>query len=318
MCGVCTHKVECGKLMDFRLGKITLDRLRINLMPIGFDVDINYSNEHERIEIIYQDCYSAVFKEPSKQNVGQYAQAITQHANTAGVSLRTYIMTLMVAHKENDLTDRIQFFPASLAKKGKIKTVELYAKICRQKYASFHDSDCDRELELLTGVKIGDSSSYQRMIHSETLAGEFIVGFKKLHDGYPTSILYTRRELALDPLWLATEQSYYSEILSKFIPVPFGTSEQQRHRYSVIRCLQQMKRRKPYAISVFEARTSAVKNVLPTVLSRFGFQTTDLETVDEEVTDSVELWYKIGLCAQHLECLKFTHGQKNALSVNTF
>ena len=319
MCQNCQHRAPCAKLMGSRIGKIALDKVRVNLIPKGFDVDVSLSSQDgHRIEIIYQECYSAVFGGPSSQSVGHRADEIIACANTAGVSLRMYIMTIMVAHKENDQRNLLSFFPGSLVGAGKIKTVELYAKVCRSKYASFHDSDCDQELELLTGVKVSESLAYRRMVDSETIVGEFIVGFKTKHQGYPSDILYERRELGLDPLWLATEQTYYDEVLAKFIPSPFGTEAQRRHRYSVLRCVQQMKRRKPYAISVYEARTKAVVSVLPTILSRFGLQATDMEVVDKEVTDSFELWYQIGLCCQHLECLKFTFGLKNSLAVNRF
>ena len=308
MCVNCPHKAPCAKLMGPRLGKITLDHLKVNMIPQGFNVDIPEERaEIGSIEIIYQECYSAVFGKPTKQSIGNKASDIARLADLAGTSIRMYILTLMVAHAENDEKGMIQFTPYHLVGDGRVKTVGMYKKVCCKKFASFADKD----LEILTGVHFGESTPYTKIADTELLVGEFIVGYKRRHEGYPTDVLYSRRELALDPLWLATEETYREDILAKFIPEPYGTEAERRHRFRVLQCLQQMKRRKPYAISVFAARSAAVVNVLPTVLSRFGLQTTDLETVNKDVTDSINLWYQIGVCLQQLECLKFTWGMPN-------
>jgi hypothetical protein len=243
---------------------------------------------------LYQRCYSAVFNERA-DNLARIQGAkakLESHAKEAGCSVELYIMACMLSHVN---VGGRRFYATQLFGKSTPRLVRECRLAAIRKYGV---SDSAAIADLF-GAEDRFDQLKQKIIDTERLVGLWLVGFKRTRGGKPHNGLYLRRELALEPAWLAFEQSY-ADWLSDDPPVSESRNE---HRQKVKEIRSWIEPRSDVVAAVQKVRQDAFIHTVHLVVSQFGFELTSF-MAPNPVTDIVRFWGRLGLAIQHVDCLK--------------
>lgn len=324
-CINCPHQQGCRYYHGTRAGRIPLSRAEFHLLPKSFNLpaaDAPFDDpEIPQLERVYKDCFISVFNRvsPSSDRVARFAEAIVDAARRANCSIRLYMLSNMVGHRAqqerflsvNDRQSPTRFSAKMLVGKIAENRVKTYADLCRKDFGTFTPSS----LSVLANHDVEKNSLSQQMMNSEVEAGYFIVDWKISSGGPVEEPLYREKELALHPVWLATEDTYKSKVIQPYLEKRCGTQAIQNHRFSVIQTMTEFKKNKGVAVLAFKTREDVMRKATQEVLRMFGHTTEDFEIADEPVTSSVEYWRMLGLAIQHYNCLRYYRGEPSILNI---
>lgn len=318
-CRSCAHQEGCVKFMGRRAEMLTLDKVEFKLVPASFAPPGLYAAEDPELplaERVYTICHQTVFGRRPMDKIGQHLNLLVANARESKCSLRMFMLSVMIGHLADrrlgiehnaDFVPQEKFHPIQFTRASAIKTAQMYRKICQREYGSFDISS----LDMVVDGDYAENDVERQMLQSEIVAGKAVVGYKISAGGPPERSLYLTSELALDPHWLATEPTYKATVLDRHLAGERGTKAEDRHRYSVIQVIQSMKRRKDYAIGLFQTRESIMPRAVKSVLHHFGHTPVDFEHVNEPVTSVVDFWVFIARAIQHWHCLQYLDGEKS-------
>jgi hypothetical protein len=188
-----------------------------------------------------------------------------------------------------------------------VSRVEMFREMCQKEFGTFSLSS----LDTLTEGGYAENDIERRMEHSEVTAGRALIGYKIRSGGPAWEALYGHQELTLDPYWLATEKSYEEAVLKPYWAGDKGTKMVANHRYSVSQVLAQMKKKKDWAIAIFQARERMMAPCVSRVLHGFGYVPKDFEVDAVPVTNAMDFWLGIARAIQHVECLRYIDGDRS-------
>lgn len=304
--------------MDYRRDRVTLDKLQFRLVPKKFGIDFEklFAEDPElpHMERTYATCYLTVFNKQPPDRASRFKNKILAGMRQANCSLRLFLLTCMIGHQRNQefLCQRdpnakfIDFHAEMLSDKTAIERAKTYGDLCRRSFGTFSLSSLDTLLE----DNIEENDYSVRMLNSEIIAGTFIVGDKIFHDGDPWDRLYAAKELHLDEVWLAIEDTYI-EIVLETRSKGGGTPKlsYKKHRQSVVQAHGFLKKYRRYAVAAFQAREKIMPEAVERVVNYFGYQPEDFELPNNPVSDPMMFWLYLGRAVSHAECLRYLEGQ---------
>jgi len=306
VCQGCHLQARCRELHGRRATRVRLSKASFKLAPPKLEAI------RERIEDpdapvlaeLYKQCHLTVFGAmPPDRLKPQAEQAVHQLTRELNCSARVAITTVMMSQKAK--RPDAEFYSMMLAGKNAERCVTMYRDACRKEFGFFDVSSID----VLTKDKT--FTLEDRLINSETIFGEFVVGYKMRVGGEPFTEFYRIKEHALDPIWLAIEPTY-QEVLEAHIQDPTGTAVVRQHRHAVIQARKLLIRSKGQALFTFQAREKIVPGVVRTVLSRRGFRTSNF-LVESPISDMGKIWSRLGTAIQHINVLRFIDGDLSAI-----
>ena len=314
-CAACPHKKECVKASGKRAGRIPLSKARFNLMPPLLAKKFEEENpfpaavDRDTFVSTFYACWEQVTgreTEVSHTLVASVKSDVEKRSEKLGCSVRTYIMTNLLGFSESnpDRDFRVSWFSSDSAE----RRVDVYRTAAIKMLAGFSEEAVETLLSRDT------ESLEDRMLRSEIIAGKWIIGHKVRMGGSPLTSLYERKELELDPIWLAIEPTYKTIIFDDHLADPFGTKVIRTHRHSVAQVLHHLKtskvRQHANARFAFTSRQKIMKKALVTVLNDFGFDPDDFEVAGKPITDATKMWSRLGLAVQHSYCLRLYDGDE--------
>jgi hypothetical protein len=342
VCRQCHVQKECFEAMGSRRQKVTLDKMTFKLVPASFglhDTDMGEDPELPQIERTYALCYYTVFGRRPKDKIGQHKNLVIRKFRQAGCSLRLFMLANMVGHQQREITvaakmqrePKNTFSAALLTTEQSITRLDMYREMCRKSFGTFDLG----ALDTLTKGGYAENDIEKRMLHSEVTAARVAVAYKVAKGG-PGFVdhVYRCEELTLDPYWLATEPTYLKNVLKPHLDGQHGTKAINNHRHSVTQVLSQMKRKREWAIAVFQARERIMQQAIGTVLHGQGFLPIDFEfdevyrvnfevkkIIDDdiekvkflEIESVMQFWADIGKAIQHVHCLRFVANEPTSL-----
>ncbi len=303
--------------MGFRLNRVTLNKVIFQILPHAYRQRFPITGEDpdaQQIERIYCVCYETVFHRPSfKHQVNRVAQKIADNARRSEMSIRLYILANMLGHQRMEkeriakaaIAKSTQFTPWKLIDKNALQRAVTYAELCRTEFGAFTLST----LSTLAENPIDSNSLESRMLKSEIVVGQWLVGYKMLKSGPPYDLLYQEVEQDLDPNWLAIEDTYKVCVLDN--KSRKGSQDLRSHRFSVIQAITHLKRHQQLAAATFKARQDILPKALEEILQHFGHRTVDFEIENEPITNPLEIYVKLGLAIQHWNLLKYLNSETN-------
>lgn len=305
VCQQCKFQKDCRKYMGRRENRVTLGHAEFQLTPGSLE----YGVEAFNFVGMYRVAYERVFDHPAppvnlktlKAKFPDFQKTLLELAKSLNVGVETYITASMMAFDSRNIEGRV-FNPQILFRPSNAKQIEKYKKFAIKEMGTFDAGSLET---LIYGESTESISS--RLLRSEIVAGEWIVGYKIRNAGSGIKHLYEARELSLDPIWLATEESYWELILKG--DTVRGADSVSNHRHAVNRIRRLLKKdgqaQHAKARYVFELRNKIMPRAVETVLSRHGLHPDDLEREATPVTNSLQMWERVGLAIQHLRCLEY-------------
>lgn len=253
--------------------------VRFKLIPPRLDnVDLTLDDpELVKLDATYRICYYSVFGEFPKtpklpeKLVREIGAVIGQRNITA----RLYLLALMYAHRE--ASPERTFHPALLVSAGAVGRIEHYRRACAHAYGTFDVTS----FELLT--KLEHAKFDAALVHSETLFASYLSA--------PAAVanFYRDFELSLNKYWCAIERTYMDLVLIPHVKKGSRCSEAiSRHRHTVALAHAQLKRSRPNAVAVFEARNQAASKVLRQLVTEKQLESARLNAA--HVVDAAEFW----------------------------
>lgn len=301
-CKRCVLRQLCGNVLGH---KIPLSQVVFDLMPpaIAPTDDLlqieSLSVRRSAVEDRYRRCYYAVFdgKWPESSHLGKEWRKVVENATAAKLSINSFIAITMSAWK---LTHpKSPFYASNLLAVSSVNKAAKHAEMLKERYG--HTG-----LEAL-GLFIDASTPQieEQMLHSEIIAGQWIIGCKLNRDMPAIQSLLTQRELALDAHWLATENRYVEDILKPHVQNPGNESSAIRaHRERVLSTHGMLKHNRDLARTIFAVRSQVMPDAMSSVLKGVGHAPDHFVVTDEPVTDALKFWNTVALAVQHWECEK--------------
>jgi hypothetical protein len=336
VCQKCHVQKECFQELGVRAQKVTLDKMSFKLVPRNYglhDTDTGEDPELPQIERTYALCYYTVFGRRPEGRIGKHKNLVIQRFREAGCSLRLFMLANMVGHQQREITvaTKMQREPKNsfnaflLTTAQSITRLDMYREMCRKSFGTFDIG----ALDTLTDGGYVENDIEKRMLHSEVTAARVLIAFKLANGGPAARHLYRCEELTLDPFWLATEPTYIQTVLKPHLAGEHGTKTINNHRHSVTQVIAQMKRKRDWAITIFQARERIMQQAISTVLHGHGFLAIDFEVdqvfkvnfkvdkifKDEHATvESVmDFWASIALAIQQIHCLRYLENEDTPL-----
>lgn len=309
MCQECKFQTRCQSLYGRRANRVRLSKAKFKLLPPRLE-EIREKIEDPDdpdLEATYRQCHMAVFDRMPEDKISRNSRAsaaIRRLARELNCSLKVSITTVMMAHREVS-PDR-QFYSMMLSGPKAESRIKMYRDACRRKFGFFDVSAID------TLTKTETFSLEDKLLTSETVFGEFVVGYKMRIGGEPFTEFYRIREQALDPTWLAIEPTY-QDVLTAHLRDPGGTHLIRRHRHAVIQAQRALKLNKGQAIHTFQLREKTMAKAMEIVLSRKGFKTSHF-LVESPITDAGKVWSRLGTAIQHIHLLRWLDGDEASAS----
>jgi hypothetical protein len=304
-CILCKHRVGCAELMGRRLNRVTLDKLKVQLLPEKYGL-VNFGdfNPEERdLQATFAVCHRLVFGTDSDASLSRYRKDILSNARQLKCSVRMFILTNMIGHQK--AYPRDPFNPAMMADGRARSRVAQYAEACKSKFAVFDLT----ALDTLARTDCRDFEINKRMLESEALAADWIVNFKLWNAGKPFDLMFETNEMLLDPNWLAIEPHYEKFIQADLAKRAEGKLREFRHE--VIQTTARLKTHRHQAIGNFRARELAVQQTITSILTKFGLKPDHFEIANEPLTDPLHVWSRLGLAIQHVECRRLLCNEKS-------
>ncbi len=310
-CQQCPHQTNCCAAMGKRANRVPLSKAAFNFVPKRYKVNLNLEDvddpEYVNMNRVYTLCYLSIFNKHSAESTNEYRDQIAQNARELRCSIRLYMLAAMLGysrHQDEVMGHTDQAYakamhPKFLINKRAFDYVQMYGDLCRKRFGGFTLTD----LDVLHGGGVAADDVQTRILHSEIIAGKFIVAFHANRGGDVETELFQRYETALDPYWLATEPSYMTVVLEPFLKAKTGTKVQQNHRHNVIKTIGELKRRPSIGHATHLARTMIMPQPIERVLYAYRRTADDFEIETETVTNSFTLWRAIGRALQQLYCL---------------
>lgn len=298
-------------MMGRRGNRVSLDQATFNLVPPAFkdkhSMDADDDPEFVYMDRVYALCYSAIFDKHTSASLKRVRTAVAEKAKAAKCSIRLYMLAAMMGHlrsQDEILGHTHAGYASEMSPKHLLSTraeehVKVYAEICRKKFGAFTIA----ELDMLHAGNVVADDIQTRMLHSEVIAGKFIVAAKAKGDAEIEQALYFRYEIALDPHWLAVEPSYTELILRPFMKKKFGNTADQHHRQDTLKIIGFLKSHPTAAHAVHLARNFSMKQALCRVLDSHRRNPDDFEIEAAPVTNAFAFWKDIGRALQHVYCL---------------
>lgn len=308
-CQACPHQPHCRWLYGRRLGRVPLSKATFKLFPPKLEEIRQRLEDPDTpdLEESYRQCHMAVFDKMPSDKIGKRPralQAVPRIAQELSCSIKVMMTTVMMAHQASS-PDR-DFHAMALAGPHAIRRVEMYRDACRKKFGFF-------DISAINTLTDGSHTTLDdRLLTSEIIFGEFVVGYKMRVGGEPFTEFYRVREQGLDPTWLAIEPTYL-DVLMAHINDPSGSRLIRRHRHAVAQAIQALKANKRQASFTFQAHEKILPKAIETVLGRRGFNPAHL-LVKDPITDSGQLWSRLGMTLQHIHLLRFIDGNIAAAS----
>jgi len=320
-CQACPHRTGCIQHSGSRVYKIPLSKATFKLIPDGYEKAYDFDLEDPELPHIqrtYFDCYDTVFNRAAPDDVTRMAKELLAAARQTQCSLRLYILANMVGHRESQklrMTKTEQALPRPFRAKmllgvTALKRTQMYAEMCNREFGTFALSS----LSTLVDENFEKDSLENHMLHSETVAGTSIVGWKILHGGSAWANLFDTHELTLDPYWLAIDETYLLTVLQPYLDNKRGTEQIQQHRFSVAQALGYLKKHQTAAMNAFHVRETIMPKAVAEVLRYFGHRPEDFDIDPEPITKPLEFWVYLGRALQHFQCLLYLEGKPSLLS----
>ena len=217
-------------------------------------------------------------------------QRVIEQASKLGVEPKLYIAAVLTGHSVTG--QNRPFFPSNLVGPTATKRVNLYRSECARRYGYFDGL----ALEKVSGAVPTETS--ERFFDSESLAAAYVIGHKmRTMSGSAFDGLYSSRELALDPGWLATEPTYlawtreHAEV----------SGEAASHRRRVAKAMK-------WKETAAEARQAVVIPALEIALYRFGcVKLSDLYG-PPVISNPAQMWLKIAEALCRIRDLQILQG----------
>jgi hypothetical protein len=308
-CRECPHQTGCKVHMGQRASDHKISTLTFKLTPAALDSSKLNDPELATLQQLYENCHRTVFDRGPADRLDNKPNAnrkLEQAADEVSCSVRMFILANMVGHQAAS-PDRT-FYATMLLGEAAIKRVERYRAVCYEKFATF---DLTALNTLIDSNQL--NSLDNRMLTSEVTAGIWIVGYRSRISGPYREKLYNAQETALDPHWLAVEDSYAKLILVPHRESPSGHPEIQRHRFNVSQTISVLKRHKTKARAVFEIRERNSQPAVKRVLEHYGFNPDEFVTKEREVTDMLKFWGQLALAIKDYHISRYLDGDMKAL-----
>jgi hypothetical protein len=317
VCQTCEFQQSCYDALGARKQRVALDKVEFTLVPKAFGLSKIPCDDPElpTIERTFILCHQTIFGRRPKDRIGKHLNSILANVRKSKVSIRMFMLANMVGYQQHQLTvaahtdreEKKYYHPKHMIYDHSVKRVEMYREMCQKEFGTFNLSS----LDTLTEGGYAENDIERRMEHSEITAARAVVGYKIHRSGPPWEMVYEHQELTLDPHWLATEETYTTAIITPYLAGNKGSKAQANHRYSVLQVKAQMKKKKDWAIAVFQARERMMPAVVSRVLHHFGYRPNDFEIERTPVTDAMDFWVSIARAIQHVECLRYIDGDRS-------
>lgn len=318
ICQECEVQASCFEALGIRKHRVTLDKVVFKLVPASYgldDMDMGEDPELPHIERTYALCYMAIFGCQPKDRVGKHQSLIIKRFREAQTSLRLFMLANMVGYQQRQKTiatrlrcEEKQLFTASLLTyPSAIKRLEMYREMCRKNFGTFDLG----ALDTLTEGGYAENDVERRLLQSEIIAAKALIGYKLFNGGHGWEYVYKNEELALDPYWLATEDSYREHVLVPYLNGDKGSKTQANHRYGVTQVISQMKKKRDWAVAIFQARERIMPKAISAVLHFWGFEAEDFEIEPEPITKAMTFWVYVGRAIQHVQCIRYAEGERS-------
>lgn len=313
-CPTCPHQRECEDLMGNLVDRIEVDKARFQLIPPGLVKRLNIPDVYEwdpdllNIEKVYEFCHKWVFGTKPSGSVGKHRKLILQRVRQAKTSIKMFFLTNMFGWKES--RDHQRFSAKVLTLDYAVDQVNTFASVCHKKYGAFDTSG----LDLLMKSDVATQDFESHLLNSEIMAGNWIVGYKLFHQGRIVENIYREIEIELNPYWLATEETYFNEILQPHLDNPGACDDPviKKHRWNALQVRGRMLREPRRALLVFTRRQVIVKVAIQKVLATRGLRAEHFLMEDIPVVNMFKFWARLGQAVQHYECLKYVEGLPSA------
>lgn len=290
-----------------------LSALKFRLAPKFGDPPPVKDPELAELQQLYTQCYLTVFGRPPPDRLDQRPKVLERleaACQEAGCTLRMFVLASMVGHRETQQAQK--FYANMLLGPFAVKRALRYREACSREFGAFDL----QSLELLTAA--ATQNLQQRLLNSEILAGQWVVGYKLRFDGPYGPRFYQEEELKLDPYWLATEGTYFELVLRENLAQPTKNSALARHRFKVGRLLVELKKNArgggAYAKAMFQLREAAAPEAVRRVLARYGLQPDDFTSKDQVVTDMLAFWGDLALALKNYFVARYLDGDSTVLN----
>lgn len=308
MCNKCLHRTECMEAMGFRLNRVVVAKTQFNLVPEVLQTSAEIPDPETNVHTVFHTCHDAVFGRPCKYNIPSGGRdKILAAAEQAECGLRLFMTAVMIAHQEANPVD--PFYPNMLFGQSAIKRVNMYRTHCREKFGHFDLGAFNK----LRGHGHMEVDAEFKMLNSEVLFGQMIVGYRLRSDIQPFSYIYQLREIGFDPLWLSIEETY-TDVLERHIkneePV---TGHVATFRHTVFQIKKALKANKPRLVEAFRIRQKIMPQAIQQVLYYHGLTGNDFEIEDTPVISASRFWLVLGKAVNSYYCWKAADGDKLAL-----
>jgi hypothetical protein len=317
VCQQCEFQQSCYEALGARKHRITLDKVEFTLVPSEFGISKIPCDDPElpTIERTYVLCHQTIFGRRPKDKIGKHLNSILANVRKSKASIRMFMLANMVGYQQHQKTvaahvdrEEKKYYNTKLfTYANSVTRVAMYQEICQKEFGTFNLSS----LDTLTEGGYAENDIERRMEHSEMTAARAVIGHKIHRGGPPWEAVYESQELTLDPHWLATEKTYKTTIIAPYLAGNRGSKVQASHRYSVLQVEAQMKKKKDWAIAIFQARERVMPGVVSRVLHHFGYLPKDFEFEQKPVTAAMDFWVNVAQAIQHVECLRFIDGDRS-------
>lgn len=317
VCRECEFQADCFEALGVRKQKISLDKVEFTLVPKGYGLSRIPCDDPElpTIERTYIVCHQTIFGRRPKDKIGKHLNSILANVKKSKASIRMFMLANMVAYQQQQrlVAERTEkgekeFYSTVLfTYANSVSRVEMFREMCQKEFGTFNLSS----LDTLTEGGYAENDIERRMEHSEITAARTLIGYKIRNSGPGWKALYEHQELTLDPYWLATEKTYEETILKPYWAGDKGTKMLANHRYSVTQVMAQMKKKKDWAIAIFQARERVMPGCVSRVLHHFGYLPKDFEVNQVPVVSVMEFWVEVARAIQHVECIRYIDGDRS-------
>jgi hypothetical protein len=309
MCVSCQYRTDCKVAMGCRLNKVPLSKIRFNLIPEILQTSSDIVNPENNVHTLFYTCHDAIFNKPSKFKIpAGGSEKIVAASQEAECSLKLFITAVMMAHHQ--MAPFEPFYPAMLFGKSAIKKVNMYRTACREKYGHFDIGS----FNMLRGKNQDVDDLESKMLRSEILFGELIVGCRLTSDESPFKRIYQLREMGFDPVWLAIEETY-RDVLDQHSKSESLTSNViATLRHNVFQVKKSLRANKPRLIETFKIRQDIMPKAVQQVLSYHRLSPNDFEIDDSPVVSANKFWLVLGKALNHFYCWRAIDGDKYAMS----
>lgn len=290
----CPYAATCATATGARAQHSPVTQARYELEALS---KLAASAEPEATSL-YQLAYEQVLARRAPDALSPSAAVtVAQSAQQLGVSTEVYIYSCLLGHQ---VSSQRTFRASMLQGETAIKRVKFYRQ---QAVSRFNAADL-ASLGTLTGR---DTLAAQRstFLANETLFGGWILGARSRRGGNGVSALFTNRECAFSPSWLAIESSYqkwrdqavdraYLQTDDDGAPV---FDEIGRHRYLVSKVVPATRG------ALLRLRSDILPTAASHVLQKHGINPSHV-LVKSPVKNAFSFWLQLGDALMQLHLLK--------------